>query len=116
MFAGYGISAPEESWDDFKGQDLRGKILIVLANDPDPTEAEPGRFAGKAMTSCGRRGYKYEEALRRGAKGVLVLHTDASTFSSWSVVSQGALSEQFQLDGDKLGLPLQGWISQPAAQ
>ncbi len=116
VFAGYGISAPEERWDDFKGQDLRGKILIVLANDPYPTEAEPGRFAGKAMTIYGRRGYKYEEALRRGAKGVLVLHTEASTLSSWSVVSQGALSEQFQLDGSQPGLPLQGWISQPAAQ
>ena len=116
VFAGYGISAPEERWDDFKGQDLRGKILIVLANDPYPTEAEPGRFAGKAMTIYGRRGYKSEEALRRGAKGVLVLHTEASTQSSWNVVSQGALSEQFQLEGGKLGLPLQGWISQPAAQ
>ncbi|MCV2360331.1 M28 family peptidase [Paucibacter sp. TC2R-5] len=116
VFAGYGISAPEERWDDFKGLDLRGKVLIVLANDPYPTEAEPGRFAGKAMTIYGRRAYKFEEALRRGAKGVLVLHTEASTLSSWSVVSQGALSEQFQLDGGKLGLPLQGWISQPAAQ
>lgn len=116
VFAGYGISAPEERWDDFKGLDLRGKVLIVLANDPYPTGAEPGRFAGKAMTIYGRRGYKYEEAMRRGAKGVLVLHTEASTLSSWSVVSQGAFSEQFQLDGASPGLPLQGWISEPAAQ
>jgi len=116
VFAGYGIHAPEERWDDFKGQDLRGKLLIVLANDPYATEAEPDRFAGKAMTIYGRRGYKAEEALRRGAKGVLLLHTEASTLTRWSVVSQGALSEQFQLDGANPGLPLQGWISEPAAR
>lgn len=116
VFAGYGISAPEERWDDFKGQDLRGKILIVLANDPYPTEAEPDRFAGKAMTVYGRRGYKIEEAQRRGAKGVLVLHTEASTLVSWSVISQGSMNEQFQLDkADKRGLPLQGWLSEEAA-
>lgn len=116
VFVGYGISAADERWDDFKGQDLRGKVLIVLANDPPPTEAEPQRFGGPAMTVYGRRAYKQEEALRRGARGVLVVHTEASTLSSWSVVSQGALSEQFQLDGAAPGLPMQGWISEPAAR
>ncbi|MFY7867080.1 M28 family peptidase [Roseateles sp.] len=117
VFAGYGITAPEEgNWDDFKGLDVRGKILIVLANDPFPTEAEPNRFGGKAMTIYGRRGYKYEEALRRGAKGVLVIHTEASTLTSWPVVSQGALAEQFQLAGKEPGLALQGWLSEGAAQ
>ena len=116
VFAGYGITAPEEGqWDDFKGQDVRGKILIVMANDPQPTEAEPNRFGGKAMTVYGRRGYKYEEALRRGAKGVLVIHTEASTQTSWPVVSQGALAEQFQLAGKEPGLALQGWLSESAA-
>lgn len=115
VFAGYGVTAPEERWDDFKGVDVKGKVLVVLANDPQPTADEPGRFGGAAMTIYGRRGYKYEEALRRGARGVLVLHTDASAQSSWAVASQGALGEQFQLDRPGAGLAMQGWISEAAA-
>lgn len=116
VFAGYGITAAEERWDDFKGQDVRGKVLVVLANDPPPTEAEPQRFGGAAMTIYGRRGYKQEEALRHGARGVLIVHTEASTLSSWAVVSQGALGEQFQLDSKAQGLAMQGWLSEAAAR
>ena len=77
VFVGYGVEAPERNWDDFKGQDLRGKILVVLVNDPD-FEGGEGDFGGKAMTYYGRWTYKYEEAARRGAAGVLVIHeTDA---------------------------------------
>ncbi len=116
VFAGYGTQAPEEQWDDFKGIDVRGKILIVLANDPQPTATEPQRFAGKAMTYYGRRSYKVEQAMRLGAAGVLVIHTEASALSNWSVVSHSGVNEQFQL-ADKLdGIALQGWLQEDAAR
>ncbi len=73
VFLGYGVSAPERGWDDFKDVDLRGKIMVVLVNDPD-YEAKPGedaydQFGGRAMTYYGRWTYKYQEAARRGALG-----------------------------------------------
>ena len=71
VFAGYGVTAPEEGWNDFKGVDVKGKIIVVMVNDPQPTEAEPNRFAGKALTYYGRWTYKFEEAKRQGAAGVL---------------------------------------------
>ena len=69
VFAGYGVSAPERQWDDFKDVDVRGKVIVVLINDPD-IEGGEGNFGGKAMTYYGRWTYKYEEAARRGAAGV----------------------------------------------
>ena len=71
VFVGYGISAPDEQWDDYKGMDVKGKLLIVMVNDPKPTAAEPNRFGGKSLTYNGRWVYKYEEAVRRGAAGVV---------------------------------------------
>ncbi len=68
VFVGYGVKAPERGWDDFKGQDLRGKIIVVLVNDPD-FEGGEGDFGGKAMTYYGRWTYKYEEGARQGADG-----------------------------------------------
>src|SRR5215212_5627781 len=71
VFVGYGINAPEQKWNDYKGTDTdyRGKILVMLVNDPPPTSAEPNLFGGKALTYYGRWTYKYEEAARRGAVG-----------------------------------------------
>ncbi|MCH8618240.1 M28 family peptidase [Undibacterium sp. TS12] len=115
LFVGYGIKAPEEQWDDFKGVDCKGKILVVMVNDPQPTAEQPERFGGKALTYYGRRSYKAEEALRRGAAGVLLIHTDVSANISWEVLKNGA-GEQFQLAGDSKGLPMQAWISDAAAQ
>ena len=78
VFVGYGVAAPERNWDDFKGQDVQGKMLVVLVNDPDFEARRAGDFGGKAMTYYGRWTYKYEEAARRGAAGVLIVHeTDA---------------------------------------
>src|SRR5579884_4237116 len=74
LFTGYGVSAPERKWDDFKGVDVRGKVLVELINDPDYEANLGGRFDGKAMTYYGRWTYKYEEAARRGALGVLIVH------------------------------------------
>ena len=68
LFVGYGVTAPERNWDDFKGQDVRGKLLVVLINDPDFDGGSDGDFGGKAMTYYGRWTYKYEEAARRGRR------------------------------------------------
>lgn len=116
VFVGYGISAPEEKWDDYKGQDLRGKLLVMMVNDPQATAEEPERFGGKALTYYGRWTYKYEEAKRRGAAGVLLIHTSASASYGWSVVQNGGTSEKFQLSGAASGTGLQGWISDATAR
>jgi Zn-dependent M28 family amino/carboxypeptidase len=114
VFAGYGITAPEYGWDDFKDVDVRGKVLLVRVNDPG-TEATPGFFGGRALTYYGRWTYKYEEASRRGAAGVLLVHTDESAGYGWNVVKTSNTGEQFDLAGDPdFPLAVRGWISQPA--
>ncbi len=115
LFVGYGISAPEEGWDDYKGVDTKGKILVMMVNDPAPTAAEPARFNGKGLTYYGRWTYKLEEAARRGAAGVLLIHTDASASYGWSVVQNAWLPERFQLTEGKLGTPMQGWMTNGTA-
>src|ERR1044071_8974198 len=88
VFVGYGIDAPEQKWNDYKGpaEDYRGKILVMLVNDPPATQAEPDLFGGRRLTYAGRWTYKYEEAARRGAAGVILLHTNDSAGYPWSVV------------------------------
>lgn len=115
VFGGYGITAPDEGWDDFKGMDVRGKVLVLLVNDPPPTKEEPTRFQGPAMTFYGRWVYKYEEAARRGAAGVLLVHTDASATYGWGVVRNSFSGERFQLASRK-GNPLEGWITEAFAR
>jgi len=110
VFAGYGICAPEENWDDFKGLDCRGKILVLMVNDPPPTKEEPARFGGASMSYYGRWVYKYEEAARRGAAGVLLIHTDSTATYPWSVVLNSFSGERFQA-AERLGNPLEGWIT-----
>ncbi|MBR7800694.1 M28 family peptidase [Undibacterium fentianense] len=116
VFVGYGISAPEEKWDDYKGQDVRGKLLVMMVNDPQPTAEDALRFGGKALTYYGRWTYKYEEAKRRGAAGVLLIHTDASASYGWAVVKNGGTVEKFQLQGAALGTGLQGWMTEDTAR
>jgi Zn-dependent M28 family amino/carboxypeptidase len=117
VFAGYGVTAPEEGWNDFKGVDVKGKIIVVMVNDPQPTEAEPNRFGGKALTYYGRWTYKFEEARRQGAAGVLLIHTKPSASYAWNVVqSSWSGSERFQLADRSAGTPLQGWITEDAAR
>ena len=84
VFAGYGVQAPEVGWDDFKGVDVRGKLLIVLVNDPD-YESGQGDFLGKAMTWYGRWPYKFEQAARLGAAGVLIVHETGPAGYDWNV-------------------------------
>ncbi|CAN7614517.1 M28 family peptidase [Massilia sp. LjRoot122] len=117
VFVGYGINAPEEGWDDFKGQDFKGKVLVMMVNDPKPTAAEPKRFNGDGLTYYGRWTYKLEEAARQGAAGVLLIHTDASASYGWSVVQNSwASAERFQLAEGKLGTGLQGWMTDATAR
>jgi Zn-dependent M28 family amino/carboxypeptidase len=116
VFVGFGIDAPAERWDDYKGTDCRGKLLVMLVNEPPPTPDEPGRFDGENLTYFGRWTYKFEEAARRGAAGVLLIHTDATATYGWSVARNGFQGEKFQLlDGPRL-TPLQGWIREDAAR
>ena len=85
VFVGYGVTAPERNWDDFKGMDLKGKVALVLVNDPD-FETGTGDFGGKAMTYYGRWTYTFEEAARRGAIGFLVIHETAPASYGWATV------------------------------
>ena len=96
VFAGYGVAAPERNWDDFKGQDVRGKILVVLVNDPDFDGGE-GDFGGKAMTYYGRWTYKYEEAARRGAAGVMIVHETAPASYGWDTVKNSFGATNFDI-------------------
>ena len=100
VFVGYGATAPEYRWDDFKGTDVRGKILLVLVNDPPATAGEPNLFGGKAMTYYGRWTYKYEEAERRGAAGMLIVHTTERAGYPWHVVVNSNSTEQRLLPRD----------------
>ena len=96
VFVGYGVTAPERHWDDFKGLDVKGKILLVLVNDPD-FETGVGDFGGKAMTYYGRWTYKYEEAARRGALGVFVIHETAPAAYGWATVKNSNTIPQFDI-------------------
>jgi Zn-dependent M28 family amino/carboxypeptidase len=114
VFVGYGVIAPEESWDDYKGIDVKGKVLVMMVNDPQPTAAEPKRFGGEAMTYYGRWVYKFEEASRRGAAGVLLIHTNASAAYGWNVPQASFSHERFSLAGG--GNPMEGWWAEESIQ
>lgn len=112
VFVGYGISAPEYGWDDYAGTDVRGKVVLVRVNDPG-TEETPGFFGGKALTYYGRWTYKYEEASRRGAAGVLLVHTEASAGYGWNVVRSSNTGVQYDLAGTpEFPLGVKGWIAE----
>ena len=98
VYVGYGITAPEYQWDDYKGVDVRGKVLLVLVNEPPSTD--PRLFQGPALTYYGRWTYKFEEAARRGAAGVLLIHkTDLASYG-WDVVRNSNAMERAQLADD----------------
>ncbi len=119
LFAGYGIEAPEYAWNDFKDVDVRGKVLIVLVNDPPVADPrEPGQldenvFGGKAMTYYGRWTYKYEEARRKGALAVLIVHQDVPAGYPFAVVQNSWSRENFDLENPQqqsLRAPIEGWL------
>ena len=109
VFVGYGIVAPEENWDDFKGEDLTGKILLMLNDDPD---WEPELFGGDRKLSYGRWDYKYASAARQGAAGALIVHTTESAGYPWTVVRSSNIGEQFELvAGDEPRTKFNGWLT-----
>lgn len=117
VFVGYGAAAPEFDWDDFKNVDVRGKILLILVNDPPATTSEPALFGAQAMTYYGRWTYKFEEAERRGAVGALIVHNTERAGYGWATVTGSWAKEQRMLPRDpKLPAPLgvRGWITETA--
>jgi len=122
VFVGYGVNAPERGWNDFKGQDMHGKILVELINDPDfeaaPGEPVAGKFGGKAMTYYGRWTYKYEEAARQGAAGVIIIHETAPASYPWAVVQNSNTIGTFDIVRDNptaAHTPFESWIQRPLA-
>jgi len=123
VFVGYGATAPERQWDDFKDVDVRGKVIIVLVNDPDfeAPAGDPvaGKFDDKAMTFYGRWTYKFLEAGRRGAAGVLVVHETAGAGYGWSVLQNSSAAPKFDIvraDPNVERAPFQGWIQRAKAE
>ena len=114
VFVGYGITAPEQQWDDFKDVDVRGKVLLVMNDDPS---SDPELFAGKARLYYGRWSYKYEEAARRGAIGAIVIHTTPSAGYPFQVIQATHGREAFWLPqpDDATGIELRSWCSEDAA-
>ncbi len=117
VFVGYGVSAPERRWDDYKGIDLKGKIAVVLVNDPD-FETGSGDFGGKAMTYYGRWTYKFEEAARRGALGVLIVHETAPAAYGWATVKNSNTATMLDIERDQPAAvhpKLEAWIQRDVA-
>ena len=114
VFAGYGTTAPEEGWADFDGVDVKGKIIVVLVNDPGIRD--PAIFRGKDLTYYGRWTYKIEEAARQGAAGILMVHTDESATYGWATVIGSWTGEQVRLEKPATSLLFAGWITQSAAR
>jgi Zn-dependent M28 family amino/carboxypeptidase len=114
VFVGYGITAPEFGWDDFKGVDVRGKVLLVMNSDP---AGDPLHFAGATRLYYGRWTYKFEEAARRGAAGAIVIHTTPSAAYPWQVVRTSWAGQRFELpyDGGP-SIEVQGWATETASR
>lgn len=119
VFVGYGIKAPERNWDDFKGVDLKGKVMVVLVNDADYYEPELNTFNGKAMTYYGRWTYKYEEAARQGAAAVLIIHEEGPAAYGWNTVKNSGVKPMFDIvrpNAASERVSQEGWITLPQAQ
>lgn len=115
VYVGYGIHAPEYGWDDYAGVDLKGKVALVIVNEPPSDDVK--FFKGKALTYYGRWTYKYEEAARRGAVGVLIVHRRDLASYGWEVVQNSQAIEKSYLQGDPLAtLRAAAWIQHPVAQ
>src|SRR5436190_4498965 len=115
VFVGYGIHAPEWQWDDYKGIDLHGKILLMLVNDPGLVDTTV--FLGKTLTYYGRWTYKLKEAARQGAAGAILIHTTESATYPWEVVRGSWSVEQFKLDQPRSpSLAVAGWVQESVAR
>lgn len=119
IFAGFGIVAPEYNWNDYEGLDVKGKIVLVLVNDPGFGGMDANFFKGDTMTYYGRWTYKFEEAARQGAKGCLVIHNDVSAGYGFGVVQNNWNSPHLYLDSkgkDKYFCQGVGWTSMPTTE
>jgi Zn-dependent M28 family amino/carboxypeptidase len=119
VFVGYGIAASEYSWNDYANTDVRGKTVVVLANDPGYASKDPTVFKGGAMTQYGRWAYKIEEAARQGAAGVLLIHDADALGFGWNVVQSTWMGAQFHrpaAPGSSSSPAIEGWISNEAAR
>jgi Zn-dependent M28 family amino/carboxypeptidase len=119
VFAGYGIVAPEYSWNDYAGLDVHGKTVLLLAGDPGRGSKDPTLFKGDAMTGYGRLAYKIEEAARQGAQGVLIIHDPALLGFGWNAVQATWTGAQFELsaaDSHEPHTELEGWLQNDAAR
>lgn len=119
VFAGYGIVAPEYNWNDYANIDVKGKVVLVLVNDPGFATGDSTLFKGKTMTYYGRWTYKYEEAARQGAKACLIIHNTAAASYPFSVVQSSWGSSNLFLDKrdkDEYHCALQGWVSEAATK
>jgi Zn-dependent M28 family amino/carboxypeptidase len=120
VFVGYGVVAPEYKWDDYKGADVKGKVLVMLINDPpvpdpaDPSKLDEKTFKGKAMTYYGRWTYKFEIAAAKGAAGCLIVHQTGPAGYPWGVVKNSNTGEQFSLLAADRGMSrsaVEGWMT-----
>ena len=119
VFVGYGINAPEYSWNDYKGLDVKGKTVVILVNDPGFATQDPALFKGNAMTYYGRWTYKYEEASRQGAEGAIIIHETAPASYNWSVVEHSWTGPQFGFVRDDLNkdrVAVEGWVNSEVAK
>lgn len=114
VFVGYGIQAPEYQWDDFKGMDLKGKVLVIMNNDP---ESDPALFGGRKRLYYGRWDYKYESAARQGAAGAIIIHTTPSAGYPYQVIQTSWSGEEFELaEGKGPRLDMRGWVTEDGAK
>jgi Zn-dependent M28 family amino/carboxypeptidase len=114
VFVGYGIQAPEYDWDDFKGQDLKGKVLLIMNNDPD---WDPKLFGGETRLWYGRWDYKYQSAAKQGAAGAIIIHTAPSAGYPFQVVQTSWTGEQFALPaGNEPRNQVNAWATDDAAR
>lgn len=114
VFVGHGIQAPEYQWDDYKGVNVKGKVLLMMNNDP---EDDPALFAGKTRLYYGRWDYKYKQAAGVGAAGAIIIHTDASAAYQWKVVQSSWTGEQFELPaGAEPRVQMTGWATEDASR
>jgi Zn-dependent M28 family amino/carboxypeptidase len=122
VFVGYGVDAPEQKWNDFKGNaaDYRGKILVMMVNDPPASAEEPNLFGAKALTYYGRWTYKFEQAARMGAAGVILIHTTESAGYGWNVVRTSNGGWRFDIartpDDKTPFLQMRSWMTEETAR
>ena len=119
VFVGYGVVAPEYDWNDYEGLDVEGKTVVMLINDPGYANPDAGIFNGNAMTYYGRWTYKYEEAARQGAAGVIVIHQTAPASYGWNVVSGSWTGAQLDLarePGEGTFAAVESWVTEDVAR